>query len=134
MQQSWTFTLRRLCLALVALGAAGVAYAELGNPATNSPACCQLSTSLINDVLRGEDVAGDERFFATDGAPPNLHFLIDTSGSMQELPQISNSNHEAFFSDTTNGCTNTRLDTFLVSRGWDPTTVYPVPDQGTGLG
>ncbi|WP_224366440.1 hypothetical protein [Hyalangium versicolor] len=67
-------------------------------------------------------------------APPNLHFIVDTSGSMRELPQVVNSGHAEFFNITTNGCENPRLDAYLVSHGWDPSTVYPVPDEGTGLG
>ena len=51
-------------------------------------ACCQLTTSLVNDVLRGSDVSGDERFFSAEGAPPNIHFIVDASRSMQELPQV----------------------------------------------
>ena len=67
-------------------------------------------------------------------APPNVHLLVDTSGSMRELPQLSNSNHEEFFALTTNGCVNPRLDATQSTRGWDPNTVYPVPDIGTGVG
>ncbi|HEX8699718.1 MAG TPA: hypothetical protein VF815_12820 [Myxococcaceae bacterium] len=67
-------------------------------------------------------------------APPNLHLLVDTSGSMRELPQLTNSNHIDFFNLTTNGCVNPRLDSAQTIRGWDPNTVYPVPDLGTGVG
>ncbi|HYH98797.1 pilus assembly protein PilY [Hyalangium sp.] len=134
MQQSWISILRRLSLGLAMLGVAGGAHAELGNPASDSAACCQLTTSLVNDVLRGKDVSGDERFFSAEGAPPNIHFLVDTSSSMRELPQVILGGHEAFLDLTTNGCENPRLDAFQVSRGWNPATVYPVPDPGTGLG
>ncbi|MDY7231372.1 pilus assembly protein PilY [Hyalangium rubrum] len=133
---SRTSILRTLSAGFVALGMAGIASAQsdLGDSTQDTAACCQLTTSLIQDVLRGKDVAGDERFFSAEGAPPNIHFLIDTSGSMRELPQIQNSNHIEFFDNTTNGCVNARLDAFQLSRGWNPTTVYPVPDMGTGLG
>jgi type IV pilus assembly protein PilY1 len=67
-------------------------------------------------------------------APPNVHLLVDTSGSMRELPQLMNGNHAEFFAITTNGCVNPRLDAAQSSRGWDPNTVYPVPDMGTGVG
>ncbi|WP_224240647.1 pilus assembly protein [Hyalangium gracile] len=134
MQHSWIFILRRLCLGLAMLGVAGGAHAELGNASENTAACCQLTTSLVNDVLRGDDVSGDERFFSADGAPPNIHFLVDASGSMRELPQIINSEHKKFFEITTNGCDNPRLDAYSASRGWDPSFQYPVPDPGTGLG
>ncbi len=132
---SWTSRIRPLCAGLALLGAAGVALAQdLGDATKNTAACCQLTTSLIQDVVRGKDVAGDERFFSSEGAPPNIHFLIDTSGSMRELPQVDLSQHDDFFDATLNGCENPALDAFQVSRGWDPTFVYPVPDPGTGLG
>ena len=68
------------------------------------------------------------------GRPPNLYFVIDTSGSMRELPQIKDSSHYNFFADTVNGCENPDLDAFSVSKGWDPNVYYPFPDEGTGLG
>ncbi|KFE60714.1 pilus assembly protein PilY [Hyalangium minutum] len=136
---SWTPILRRAGLGLVVLGLVTAAHAQnnLGNAGAtpaDSTACCQLTTSMINDVLRGMDVSGDERFFSAEGAPPNIHFLLDTSGSMRELPQVENSDHATFFTITTNGCQNPRLDAFAASRGWNPTTVYPVPDLGTQEG
>jgi type IV pilus assembly protein PilY1 len=134
MPQSSTILLRRLGLGLAMLGVATGAHAELGNPADNSAACCQLTTSLVNDVLRGSDVSGDEKFFSAEGAPPNIHFLLDTSGSMQELPQVINSKHSEFFAVTTNGCDNPRLDADALARGWDPSHLYDPPDMGTGLG
>jgi type IV pilus assembly protein PilY1 len=66
-------------------------------------------------------------------APANIHFLLDTSSSMRELPQVVLSNHNEFFLST-NGCNNPRLDAFQSYRGWDPSFVYPVPDMGTGIG
>ena len=117
MQQSWISILRRLSLGLAMLGVVGGAHAELGNPASDSAACCQLTTSLVNDVLRGKDVSGDERFFSAEGAPPNIHFLVDTSGSMRELPQVLNSEHSTFLELTTNGCDNPRLDAFTPAYG-----------------
>jgi type IV pilus assembly protein PilY1 len=70
----------------------------------------------------------------TAGTPPNLHVVIDTSGSMRELPQVLASSHSEFFDSTTSGCFNPRLDADQTSRGWSPDTAYPAPDQGTGLG
>jgi type IV pilus assembly protein PilY1 len=134
---SWTPILRSTGLPLAVLGLVTTAHAQnnLGSaaPQTNVP-CCQLTTSLVNDVLRGKDVSGDERFFSAEGAPPNIHFLLDTSGSMKELPQVLNSQHSVFFNLTVNGCENPRLDAFATARGWNPATVYPVPDTGTSLG
>ena len=133
---SWTSPLRLQNVALLVLGATSTAFAatNLGNPGADTAACCQLTTSLIQDVLRGKDSSGDERFFSAEGAPPNIHFLIDTSGSMKELPQISNSNHIEFFTNTTNGCVNARIDAFQVANSWNPNFAYPIPDPGTGLG
>ena len=48
--------------------------------------------------------------YAQQVAPPNVHFLLDTSGSMRELPQIKNSAHSTFFNNTINGCSNPHLD------------------------
>jgi type IV pilus assembly protein PilY1 len=126
------FTMMRLCLGLVLLGFAGTASAQLGT-FTDSPACCQLTTSLVQDVVYGRDDSREERLLS-EGTPPNLHILIDTSGSMRELPQVINSSHTEFFSSTANGCENPRLDAFAVSRGWNPSIQYPVPDVGTGIG
>ncbi|SEL26109.1 type IV pilus assembly protein PilY1 [Stigmatella aurantiaca] len=131
---SWTPKLRHLLTGLALLGVAGAASAQLGSGTSDTPACCQLTTSLIQDVLRGNDPSGDERFFSAEGAPPNLHFIIDVSGSMRELPQINNSNYKAFYDATTNGCQNPSLDAFSDSHEWNPSFQYPVPDPGTGLG
>ncbi len=120
-------------LGLILLGVASAASAQLGS-SQNRAACCQLTTSLIQDVLSSKDPVADDKLVTGDATPPNIHFLIDTSGSMRELPQIYNSNHIEFFDQTVNGCSNARLDAFQASRGWDPSFAYPVPDQGTGLG
>jgi type IV pilus assembly protein PilY1 len=122
----------RFALGLVLLGFAGSASAQLGT-FTDSPACCQLTTSLIQDVVYGKDESREQRLL-WDGTPANFHILIDTSGSMRELPQVVNSSHSEFFNITVNGCENPRLDAYATSRGWDPSIVYPVPDVGTGLG
>ncbi|KFE62630.1 hypothetical protein DB31_3744 [Hyalangium minutum] len=122
----------RYGLGLVLWGFAGSASAQLGS-FTDSPACCQLTTALIQDVVYGKDESAEERMLS-DGTPANLHILIDTSSSMRELPQVVNSTHSEFFSITVNGCENPRLDAFATSRGWNPSIQYPPPDVGTGLG
>nr|AYM52276.1 hypothetical protein [Stigmatella aurantiaca Sg a15] len=131
---SWTPNLRRLFIGLALMGVAGAASAQLGDSTKDTPACCQLTTSLIQDVLRGNDPSGDERFFSAEGAPPNIHFIIDVSGSMKELPQIVNSQYKAFYDATVNGCENPALQAFSDSHSWDPNHVYPIPDPGTNLG
>jgi type IV pilus assembly protein PilY1 len=95
--------MKRLCLALVLMGAAGAASAQLGS-STTRPACCQLTTSLIQDVLNLEPPS-DERFLGapiSEGLPPNIHFIVDVSGSMRELPQIQNSNDKALYAQLSN--------------------------------
>ncbi len=66
--------------------------------------------------------------------PANVHFILDTSASMHELPQVISSRHSEFFEITVNGCENPRLDADAIARGWEPHFQYPVPDPGTGLG
>ncbi len=122
-----TACLRSLSFAAAALLlAATLAHAELGGNETK-PACCQLTTSLATDALRGDDLSGDERFFMNEGTPSNLHFLIDTSASMRELPQLLNGDHEAFFASG-DGCTQPDLLAVQADKGWNPNTAYPVPD------
>src|SRR5688500_3124424 len=86
-----------LCAALFAalFIRADVAQADLGD-GTNTVECCQLTTSLAHEAIRGKSLEGDERFFASEGAPPNIHFLIDNSGSMRELIQVKNSDETSF--------------------------------------
>jgi type IV pilus assembly protein PilY1 len=131
----WTQSFSRFCLGALLLGASAAlaqAPVSLGSGAETA-ACCQLTTSLANDVIRPQDIPGDERFFMTEGAPPNIHFLFDTSCSMQELVHTKGSDHDAFF-DQGDGCTNTSILAFQQARNWNPATVYPKPDLGTGLG
>ncbi|WP_224372776.1 pilus assembly protein PilY [Hyalangium versicolor] len=125
--------MKRLCMGLLLLAGAGTAFAQLGS-SSNSAACCQLTTSLVQDVVNGQDASAEERMLTPQGMPANVHFLIDTSSSMRELPQISNGGHIEFFNLTTNGCTNPRLDAMQASRGWDANFQYPPADLGTGLG
>ncbi len=101
----------------------------LARPEASTPkaACCQLTTSLAAEALRGEDITGDERFFTSEGTPPNVHFLIDTSASMRELPQVDEGNHEAFFASG-DGCTQPDLLATEASNGWNPNVAYPVAD------
>ncbi|WP_143076187.1 hypothetical protein [Stigmatella erecta] len=66
--------------------------------------------------------------------PPNIHFIVDVSGSMRDLPQIVSGQYKAFSDATVNGCENPALQAFSDGHGWDPSFQYPVPDAGTGLG
>ena len=82
---AWTHRLSRLSTASLLLASASVLGEDSG--ASTKAACCQLTTSITAEALRGEDLTGDERFFTSEGTPPNLHFLLDTSASMRELPR-----------------------------------------------
>src|SRR5690348_2765057 len=56
--------------------------------ASTTPAqCCLRGTThaLANLSRLGTD--GDQKFFTVQGAPPNIMFLLDNSGSMIDLPQ-----------------------------------------------
>lgn len=132
----------RLSLGALLLAAPLALAGDLGASATSTAACCQLTTTLASEAIRPRDIPGDERFFMSEGAPPNIHFLVDTSGSMKELPQIRQSDHDAFylmgdtdaFDPTHTGCNNTALLAVQQERGWNKDTVYEVPDTGTGIG
>jgi type IV pilus assembly protein PilY1 len=117
--------LRRLLSAALLLTPA-LAHTQSA-PTEPKAACCQLTTSLAAEALRGEDLTGDERFFMSEGTPPNVHFLIDTSASMRELPQVTEGDHESFF-NAGDGCANPDLIKVQDTNGWNPDTVYPVPD------
>ncbi|WP_375768206.1 pilus assembly protein PilY [Archangium gephyra] len=118
--------LRRLSATALLLTSA-LAASATPEDAAGKAACCQLTTSLTAEALRGQDITGDERFFMSEGTPPNVHFLIDTSASMRELPQVQEGNHEAFFA-AGDGCSNPDLLAMQAANGWDPTVKYPVPD------
>jgi type IV pilus assembly protein PilY1 len=132
----------RFSLGALLLAAPLALASDLGSSATSTAACCQLTTTMANEAVRPLDIPGDERFFMTEGAPPNIHFLMDTSGSMKELPQIKKSDHNTFYNrgDTNaadplhTGCNNTDLTAVQASRAWDPNKVYAQPDLGTGEG
>ncbi len=138
---------RQSFFGLAAIGALAILFsgdrasAEFGAAQTKL-ACCQLTTSLASQYLRGSDVPGDERFFKTEAAPPNIHFLFDNSGSMRFIAQVDVYNEAPFFNSdpANNGCSNTYLIAYQTAKGWDPNTetggapYYPYPDQGTGLG
>ncbi|HYX90578.1 MAG TPA: hypothetical protein VE782_03400, partial [Myxococcaceae bacterium] len=111
-----------------------LAEAQLGT-STTSAACCQLATSLGNDQIRGKDPLGDERFFMAESAPPNIHFLIDNSFAMFELPQVHDSDQPTFFNSEPadanwTGCTNSYLRAEQIARAWSPTNSYPPIDMG----
>lgn len=101
--------LRKLFLGLLAASAAFLSHSEAW--AIDNAACCLPTTSKL-DQLMNPIRGGDEKFFARAGGPPNVLFIIDTSGSMDAWPKAWPS---------TKGC----ADPFLSGLGYDPGTVYP---------
>ncbi|HSP77454.1 MAG TPA: hypothetical protein VLQ93_02920, partial [Myxococcaceae bacterium] len=83
------------------------------NPAAaiDEAACCLPTTSRL-DALMNPTKGSDEKFFSRPGGPPNILFVIDTSGSMQDWPKAW---------PQTQGCG----DPFLNGLGYDPNETYP---------
>jgi len=78
---------RRNLLAGLAVSVAAAAilpHVVEGASATQDQ-CCNVTTSLASTV--NNPVAGDEQFFKLPVGPSNVMFLLDTSGSMNNLPQ-----------------------------------------------
>ncbi|WNG49497.1 pilus assembly protein PilY [Archangium minus] len=74
---------RKLTLCLVALLVV-VLRADTA-VAIDQAACCLPTTSRL-DSLMNPTQGGDEKFFSRPGGPPNILFIIDTSGSMHAWP------------------------------------------------
>src|SRR3990172_1586817 len=47
---------------------------------------CENATTSLQSTINNP-VSGDERFFTLPVGPSNVMFLLDTSGSMDQLPQ-----------------------------------------------
>jgi type IV pilus assembly protein PilY1 len=74
---------QKLFIATLALF--GVATAPSGPLPASEASCCNLATAFVNTTFPGGN--GDEGFFSLPtGAPANAMILLDTSGSMMELP------------------------------------------------
>ncbi len=61
-----------------------------GGPAAQTP--CANNTSSLASTLQSP-VNGDEQFFTLPVGPSNVMFLVDTSGSMDQLPQCGDANN-----------------------------------------
>ena len=70
---------------LVALAAAAFLPLRSDGAPTTSANCCNSTTSLASTI--NNPVTGDEAFFKIPSGPTNIMFLLDTSGSMVNLPQ-----------------------------------------------
>ncbi len=99
---------RKLTLSLVALSAV-LLQADTAS-AIDQAACCLPTTSRL-DALMNPTRGSDEKFFSRPGGPPNILFVIDTSGSMHNWPKSWPS---------TKGCS----DSFLNGLGYDKTETY----------
>ncbi len=91
---SWTSHLRPLSAALVVLGVAGTAFApdDLGDSGQDTAACCQLTTSLIQDVLRGKDVPRRRALLQRRGRPaqhplPDRHLRLHEGAAADQQQQ-----------------------------------------------
>jgi len=78
--------------------------------AVDQAACCLPTTSRL-DSLMNPTKGSDEKFFSRPGGPPNVLFLIDTSGSMHAWPKKW---------PATRGCS----DAFLNGLGYDKNEAY----------
>lgn len=100
---------RKLTLSLVALLV--VLLRADAASAIDKAACCLPTTSRL-DALMNPVKGSDEKFFSRPGGPPNILFVIDTSGSMHSWPKAW---------PGTKGCS----DDFLNNLGYDSAEVYP---------
>ena len=100
---------RKLTLSLVALFVV-LLRADTAS-AIDQAACCLPTTSRL-DALMNPVKGSDEKFFSRPGGPPNILFVIDTSGSMHSWPKTW---------PTTKGCSNS----FLNGLGYTNAEQYP---------
>ncbi|WP_375771848.1 PilC/PilY family type IV pilus protein [Archangium gephyra] len=100
---------RKLTLSLVALVVV-LLRADTAS-AIDQAACCLPTTSRL-DALMNPAKGSDEKFFSRPGGPPNILFVIDTSGSMHSWPKSW---------PTTKGCSSS----FLNGLGYSSTEQYP---------
>ena len=98
----------------------------------NNAACCNLASSFTSSIFQGGN--GDEEFFAVPGGPPNVMFLLDNSGSMNELP-----NPPPVPASGTGTCSGTWLDQYTALRtnvpydnGYTTSLLTDNPSWGTG--
>ncbi|MBM7114675.1 PilC/PilY family type IV pilus protein [Archangium primigenium] len=100
---------RKLTLCLV-VAMAALLRADTA-AAVDQAACCLPTTSRL-DSLMNPVQGGDEKFFSKTSGPPNILFIIDTSGSMHAWPTTW---------PTTRGCNHA----FFNELGYKPDEVYP---------
>ncbi|MDF1563597.1 MAG: hypothetical protein P1V51_11170 [Deltaproteobacteria bacterium] len=99
----------RVLLAL--LGVTGLALAAPTPAAAQSEAACLLRGTSMAQSIVAPPKGGDNDFFSSSGGPPNLIWILDTSGSMKHMPVYPDSD----------GCGFTGYD----SLGYDPVAHDP---------
>jgi type IV pilus assembly protein PilY1 len=133
-----TNQIRRNLLWALALGLATAALLPLrGDCGQNE--CANTTTSLASTI--NNPVAGDEQFFTLPVGTTNLMILLDTSGSMDQLPQCGDN---AFGSGTkcpyptlsaNTGTCNVLSNTNLAwMHDYKPTAEYVDPGRGIDAG
>jgi type IV pilus assembly protein PilY1 len=132
---------RKLTLSLVVLLVGGVLLRADTAVAIDQAACCLPTTSRL-DALMNPPRGGDEKFFSRPGGPPNVLFVIDTSGSMHSWPRDWPTKTKGCSDSFLNGLgydTNTTYDRMWTglnsqsSEWWDNAKYYDAPDKGYGV-
>jgi type IV pilus assembly protein PilY1 len=109
-------------LKLFALALLSAAFLPLsGDAAIPVPAASQAACCNTADQIPSPSPIGDETFFKIPGGVPNIMVLLDSSGSMQQMPQIIRFPTSTAFND--NGSCDATVDpmptgTDLTPRAW----------------
>lgn len=117
----------RATVCLAALCSLAVASTGEAAEAECSAASCLRATSTAMASVNRTGTDADEQFFMSKPAPPNLMFVLDTSGSMMDLP-IPPSRFEEH--ERGDGCNNPVYDALLEAGGFSMSKSYPPPDLG----
>jgi len=105
----------------------GVVAVLAGGPVLAQPSLPM--TSAATNRINATDVDPDERFFLVKGAPSNIFFILDSSGSMNELVVSS----DGLPRPADGHCADPTYDAALPS-GFVATGNYPPPDLGVDPG
>lgn len=114
-------TFLNVLLAAAALGTATSSFAQ------TETECCLRGTSASYAGVHSIGQEADEKFFTVKGAPPNMMVLLDTSGSMKDLPVPP---WVASTSPETARCKNPVYDAIIKAGAFDMSKSYPPSDLG----
>lgn len=94
--------------------------------------CCLRGTSTALTTINGTGTDADEKFFVVKGAPPNLMFLLDSSGSMMDfpIPNYEAAPYDSGGARSNAGCTNPTYDAVIAAAAFDLSKSYPPIDLG----